>query len=102
MEYEISAEGYKVAIFLSGRFDFQTGGIVRKIQAQLFEMDCVTSIDFDLFQVSYIDSTAIGMLLYLRSKIGEKFKIRVGLINAQGITKRVIEEMQLHRLFNVS
>lgn len=104
MDYKISAEEKRITIFLSGRFDCSTGEIFQKIQSELLETNpqelFFLAIDFS--EVSYIDSSAIGMLLSLRAKTSQKYGVKISLINAHDLVKKVIETMGLRRIFNVS
>ena len=62
---EVSSDGMVVQINVSGRFDFRLSQQFRNAYRQTPDNDGVT-FNIDLSNASYIDSSALGMMLLLR------------------------------------
>ncbi|MBK1708964.1 STAS domain-containing protein [Marichromatium gracile] len=86
----------EVTISIEGRFDFSLHKIFRDAYRDLSP----TTMRFvvDLGDASYLDSSALGMLLLLREHAGgERAQVRI--INAQGDVMRVLKIANFDRLF---
>src|SRR5262245_17440170 len=93
------AEGI-ATLGLQGRFDFNSHRDFREATERLLQDSKVTSLNVDLGQVEYLDSSALGMLLML----GDKIKVsnrRVALVNCRGPVKQVLEIANFSKLFEV-
>ncbi|VAW53071.1 hypothetical protein MNBD_GAMMA06-1936 [hydrothermal vent metagenome] len=62
---EVSKDGKKVCISISGRFDYKVSQVFRDSYRCLPAQDCV-SYYVNLSDAVYMDSSALGMLLLLR------------------------------------
>jgi len=62
---EVSKDGKKVNINISGRFDYKVSQEFRDSYRQISEQENV-SYHVDLSDATYMDSSALGMLLLLR------------------------------------
>ncbi|AHF03975.1 anti-anti-sigma regulatory factor [Marichromatium purpuratum 984] len=86
----------EVTISIEGRFDFS----LHKVFRDAYRDFSSTSMRFvvDLNDASYLDSSALGMLLLLREHAGgERAQVRI--INAQGDVMRVLKIANFDRLF---
>ncbi|GAB0149453.1 MULTISPECIES: STAS domain-containing protein [unclassified Marichromatium] len=86
----------EVTISIEGRFDFSLHKIFRDAYRDLSP----TTMRFvvDLGDASYLDSSALGMLLLLREHAGgERAQVRI--INAQRDVMRVLKIANFDRLF---
>ena len=71
---EISPDGKKLTISIKGRFDFAKHQEFR----ESYEKNQLSAIVVDLKEATYLDSSALGMLLLLRDHAGgESADIRV-------------------------
>jgi anti-anti-sigma factor len=86
---------------LAGRFDFSIHRDFRRSYEEILNDPDVRELDVDLSKVSYIDSSALGMLLLLREKASSQ-NIRLKLANAQGTVRQVLEVANFGRLFQIS
>lgn len=85
---------------LQGRFDFNSHRDFREATERLLQDHKVTSLNVDLGQVEYLDSSALGMLLMLRDKIKVSNR-QVALVNCRGPVKQVLEIANFSKLFEV-
>lgn len=84
----------EVTIVISGRFDFNAHREFREaVKAVSSGSTCVV----DLGETTYLDSSALGMLLLLRDG-GREVKI----VKCTDEVRKVLEIANFHRLFNVS
>lgn len=86
---------------LQGRFDFNSHRDFREATERVLADAEVKSLNVDLAQVEYLDSSALGMLLMLRDKIKASNR-RVSLVNCRGPVKQVLEIANFSKLFEVS
>lgn len=97
MQVNVSNRDGKTAIVLQGRFDFNSHREFREAVDQAVQQ-APHDILVDLGEVDYLDSSALGMLLMLRDKARNSGK-EVGLSNARGAVKQVIEIANFGKLF---
>ena len=95
----VSSDGREVTIQVSGRFDFS--------QHQAFRAACDgiggmgQKFTVDLGGAEYLDSSALGMLLVLRDKVGEK-RENVEIVRAKPEIKKILEIANFDKLFLVA
>lgn len=87
-------------IELSGRFDFNGRKTMREAYDPILANAQVKSIEIDLAQVAYIDSSALGILLLLRERAKETGK-KVVLCKASGTVAKVLSVANFQRLFEI-
>lgn len=87
-----------LTIQIKGRFDYSC----HKAFKQAFSKgSVVSSYDVDLSEATYLDSSALGMLLLLRDHAGaERSKIR--LIHANNAVVEILKMANFHRLFVIT
>lgn len=101
MQASILNESGKVVIKLSGRFDFNTHREFRAAYEPLVNDSAVRSVAVDFAGVDYLDSSALGMLLMLRDKLGGANK-EVALSGVRGNVKQVLDIANFGKLFQIS
>lgn len=101
MQATVQAEAGKATIQLSGRFDFNTHREFRGAYEPLVADAAVRSVLVDFSGVDYLDSSALGMLLMLRDKVGGANK-EVALTGVRGNVKQVLDIANLGKLFQIS
>jgi len=99
VESELSQDGKKLTIRVKGRFDFGKHQEFRdsyeKRQAR------PDSVDVDLKEATYLDSSALGMLLLLRDYAGgDDSQIRV--INTSVDVRKILAISNFENLFDIS
>lgn len=95
-----SVEGNRVRIALSGRFDFNAHREFRRVCEEAFQRTGVAALDVDLSAVSYIDSSALGMLLLLKDR-AEVAKWDLQLIHTPPPVRHILEVANFHKLFTL-
>lgn len=101
MNIQPSQTNERVTLRLSGRFQFDSHRAFRSAY-EVFHADAgVKVIVLDFSDVDYLDSSALGMLLLLREKLGAVGK-EVELANPRGAVKQVLEVANFARLFRIS
>ena len=101
MQASVSNEGSKAVLKLTGRFDFNTHREFRGAYEPLVADPEVRSVTVDFAGVDYLDSSALGMLLMLRDKLGGANK-EVALIGVRGNVKQVLDIANFGKLFHIS
>ncbi|WP_031433297.1 STAS domain-containing protein [Methylomarinum vadi] len=86
-------------IEVSGRFDFGVHQQFR--EATNLSDNGVKSIEVDLGKTDYMDSSALGMLLVLRDKVGDN-KNAVRIKNAKPEVRKILEIANFDKLFTLT
>lgn len=101
MQASILNESGKATIKLNGRFDFNTHREFRAAYEPLVGDTAIRSVVVDFSGVDYLDSSALGMLLMLRDKLGGANK-EVALAGVRGNVKQVLDIANFGKLFQIS
>lgn len=101
MQSSVQKEAGKAVIKLTGRFDFNTHREFRGAYEPLIGDAGVRSVVVDFTGVDYLDSSALGMLLMLRDKLGGANK-EVALTGVRGNVKQVLDIANFGKLFPIS
>ncbi|WP_397454321.1 STAS domain-containing protein [Pseudomonas versuta] len=95
---ELSADGRKLTIAIKGRFDFAKHQEFRDAYEK-FGPD--TEYVVDLKEATYVDSSALGMLLLLRDHAGgDSSEIRV--INSNPDVLKIFNISNFDKLFDIT
>lgn len=93
---EISQDGKKLTISIKGRFDFAKHQEFR----QSYENKQLSAIVLDLRETTYLDSSALGMLLLLRDHAGgDDSDIRV--VNSSNDVRKILAISNFDKLFDI-
>jgi anti-anti-sigma factor len=91
----------KVArLSLGGRFDFSAHRDFRERTEQLLQHAGVETVDIDLGAVTYLDSSALGMLLMLRDK-AKAAEREIRLSNCSVPVRQVLDVANFQKLFQI-
>ncbi len=101
MQANILNESGKAVIKLNGRFDFNTHREFRSAYEPLVSDSAVRAVAVDFSGVDYLDSSALGMLLMLRDKLGGANK-EISLTGVRGNVKQVLDIANFGKLFQIS
>ena len=94
---EVSPDGQKLTISIKGRFDFAKHQEFR----QSYEDRNLNAVVVDLKDATYLDRTALGMLLLLRDHAGgDHSDIRV--VNSSIDVKKILAISNFDKLFDIS
>ena len=96
---EISPDGKKLTISIKGRFDFAKHQEFRESYENLDRKP--ESFEVNLKDATYLDSSALGMLLLLRDHAGgDNSDIRV--VNSSTDVKKILAISNFDKLFDIS
>jgi len=94
---EVSPDGQKLTISIKGRFDFAKHQEFR----ESYEDRELCAVVVDLKEATYLDSSALGMLLLLRDHAGgDDSDIRV--VNSSSDVKKILAISNFDKLFDIS
>lgn len=96
----ITKDSSRATLKLNGRFDFNTHRDFRAAYESVLTDQDVKSLSVDFSGVDYLDSSALGMLLMLRDKMGGVNK-DVSLMGVQGNVKQVLDIANFGKLFRI-
>jgi len=99
MSISSRTEENKLTISITGRFDF---GVHKEFRSAIDSISSDTKhVSVDFRTTEYVDSSALGMLLMLKSKMGDR-KDKISLINAKPEVKKILEIANFGQLFTLS
>jgi anti-anti-sigma factor len=98
IETKLDAEKQILEIKISGRFDFSVHQDFRKATQQA--SSGVSAIIVDMSETDYVDSSALGMLLVLRDKVGES-KEAISIKNAKPEVRKILDIANFDKLFTL-
>jgi anti-anti-sigma factor len=94
---KVSSDGQILTILVKGRFDFAKHQEFR----ESYEDKELGEVVVDLKDATYLDSSALGMLLLLRDHAGgEKSDIRV--VNSSSDVRKILAISNFDKLFDIS
>lgn len=68
MDIKVTTEGTVAKLHMKGRFDFNVHRSFKEAYDPLLHQNGINSLDIDLGEVEYLDSSALGMLLLVRER----------------------------------
>lgn len=98
MNVTATAGGERAVIEVKDRFDFNVHREFREAMASALALPGVKEVVVDLAAASYLDSSALGMLLVMRNK-AESLGKRVIIARAGGAVKQVLDIANFKTLF---
>ncbi len=100
MPTHVAVVDKKATITLEGRLDHSIGQGFREGYESLLSRPGIAEIEIDLGGADYIDSSVLGYFLILRERAGQA-KIKVCLVNSQGIVETLLKIAGFERLFTM-
>ena len=99
---QISVRGtdQHAVIAINGRFDFSVHAEFRSAYEQLLKDGASPSITIDLAGAGYVDSSALGMLLILRDRLGCD-RARQQIINCPDSVMDIFRVANFDQLFDI-
>ncbi|QKG66244.1 STAS domain-containing protein [Pseudomonas sp. B14-6] len=96
---DVSPDGKKLTISIEGRFDFGRHQEFRESYEKLEKKP--ESVVVDLRRATYLDSSALGMLLLLRDHAGgDSSDIRV--VNSNSDVRKILAISNFDKLFDIT
>jgi anti-anti-sigma factor len=98
VESEVSLDGKTLTIAIKGRFDFGSHQAFRDAYERFYKVPQVYIVD--LKETTYMDSSALGMLLLLRDHAGgDNSEVRV--INSSSDVRKILAISNFDKLFDI-
>jgi HptB-dependent secretion and biofilm anti anti-sigma factor len=94
----VSPDGKQVTIFIQGRFDFSSHQDFRNAYERLNPTP--SQYRFDLQGTTYLDSSALGMLLLLRDHAGGD-QSHIQIVNCSQDVKKILAISNFEQLFEI-
>jgi anti-anti-sigma factor len=94
----VSADGTQVTIYIQGRFDFSSHQEFRNAYEKLTKTP--NRYVVDLQGTSYLDSSALGMLLLLRDHAGGE-RANIEIVNCSQDVKKILLISNFEQLFTI-
>lgn len=101
MDTQVTIKDSQAVLRLSGRFDFKAHREFREAVDGLLSQAGSRAVQVDLAEVTYLDSSALGMLLMLRDKAKATSK-DVALIGVKGSVRQVLDIANFSKLFSIT
>ncbi|MDQ7990146.1 MAG: STAS domain-containing protein [Candidatus Dactylopiibacterium sp.] len=101
MDAQVTVVESNAVLRLGGRFDFKAHREFRDAVDALLGQAGEKPLQVDLTEVSYLDSSALGMLLMLRDKARAMNK-DVALVGVKGSVRQVLDIANFAKLFAIS
>ncbi|MCK3828015.1 MULTISPECIES: STAS domain-containing protein [unclassified Pseudomonas] len=99
IESDVSLDGKKLTIAIKGRFDFGSHQDFRNVYEHVYPKP--ETVVVDLRRTTYMDSSALGMLLLLRDHTGgDTSDIRV--VNSNPDVRKILAISNFDKLFDIS
>ena len=98
VESEVSLDGTKLTITVRGRFDFGSHQAFRDAYERFYKVPDIYVVD--LKEATYLDSSALGMLLLLRDHAGGDHA-RISLINCNPDVRKILSISNFEQLFQI-
>ncbi|MDQ0702659.1 anti-anti-sigma factor [Pseudomonas sp. W3I7] len=99
VESEVSLDGTKLTIKVKGRFDFGSHQAFRDAYERFYKVPEIYVVD--LKDATYMDSSALGMLLLLRDHAGGD-NAEVQVINSNTDVRKILGISNFDKLFDIS
>ena len=99
VESEVSLDGKKLTIAIKGRFDFGSHQTFRESYERFYKVPELYVVD--LKDTTYMDSSALGMLLLLRDHAGGD-AADVQVVNSSSDVRKILAISNFDKLFDIS
>ena len=99
MEYKINTDISNFEIYISGRFTFSDYPVFREL-LKTVDLNKGKSLIFDLNNLTFMDSSALGMLLIAHEETKKTGGVII-LRQPQGQVRRTLEIASMSSLFNI-
>ncbi len=100
MDIQTTIENGRAVLHLDGRFDFKCGISFRHATKPLLETPEINTLELDFDRVSFIDSSALGLLLLLRAQAND-IKKEVVLTHSSAELRKVLSIAQFDKMFRI-
>ncbi|MFB3306717.1 STAS domain-containing protein [Pseudomonas sp. AMR01] len=95
---EVSPDGKKLTIAIKGRFDFGSHHAFRDAYERFYKVP--NQYIVDLKETTYLDSSALGMLLLLRDHAGGD-ESQIQIVNSTPDVRKILGISNFDKLFDI-
>lgn len=96
----VEIEGKVARVVLAGQFDFNSHREFRQACETVIGNPNVSEIQIDFQKVTYLDSSALGMLLLVKEKVNTANK-SLALVNCKDTVRQVLEIACFGKIFTI-
>lgn len=100
MDIKVTTAGAVATILMDGRFDFSAHRSFKEAYDPLLQQKGITSLEINLANVAYMDSSALGMLLLLHERAQADGK-DVVLCRANPTVMQILDIANFGKLFTI-
>lgn len=100
MNITTKQNGSEAVLALSGRFDFNSHRDFRSSYEAALQSSGTKTINLNMAQVDYLDSSALGMLLLLNEK-ARAANMEIVISNAPQSVRKIIEVANFSKIFRL-
>lgn len=100
MDIKVAIAGSVAKIHMKGRFDFNVHRSFKDAYDPLLHQNGVSSLEIDLGEVEYLDSSALGMLLLVRERAEAQGK-PVVLSHPNSTVAQILDIANFRKLFTI-
>lgn len=100
MEYSVASSNSITSIKLTGQFTFSDTNKFKNILDLLYE-DRIKAMTLDFSDVTFIDSSCMGMLLLLRDECMAR-NTSLNIQSPQGQVEKIFHISKFHQLFSIN
>jgi HptB-dependent secretion and biofilm anti anti-sigma factor len=100
MDIRVTTDGSIGKLHMQGRFDFNVHQAFRDAYTPLLEQNGINTLEIDLAEVEYLDSSALGMLLLVRERAEAAGK-KVDLLCPNSTVGQILEIANFRKLFTI-
>jgi len=100
MEIKVTTAGSVATLYMNGRFDFSAHRSFKEAYDPLLLQKPITSLEVNLSNVAYMDSSALGMLLMLHERAQALGK-EVVLSRANTTVMQILDIANFGKLFTI-
>ena len=100
MEIKVTTAGSVATLYMKGRFDFSAHRSFKDAYDSLLQQKNITSLEINLAEVAYMDSSALGMLLLLHERAQAESK-EVVLSRANSTVMQILDIANFGKLFTI-
>lgn len=100
MDIKVTIAGTVAKLHMKGRFDFNVHRFFKEAYDPLLRQNGVESLEIDMGEVEYLDSSALGMLLLVRERAEAEGK-SVTLSHPNSTVVQILDIANFRKLFTI-
>jgi len=97
-----NVRGERLTITVEGRFNFDLHPAFNAATAAVGQDKTISAIDVNLYEIDYIDSSALGMLLVLREAALKAGIKDLNIVGSHGAVRQVLDIAHFEKFYTLS